>query len=189
MYANFSKILFIVLVFSACVAPKTLSKTDTQTADNLKAHIQYLADDKLEGRRTGTNGEGLAMQYIISQFKEIGLMPKGTESYPQSFPVNDGKQMGDLTEFRINDIALEAGKDFFLFPFSPDQKIEALPSIALQEVGMPWFFDLKDVLEENQNNPHFDINVAVLAETKHAKEKGGTALIIYNSSKIGRAHV
>lgn len=191
MYANFSKILLISIVFSACSAPKNIIKTETQTADNLRAHIQYLADDKLEGRRTGTNGEELAMQYIISQFKEIGLTPKGTESYTQTFPVNDGKQMDGLTEFKINDNKLEAGKDFFLFPFSPDQKIEALPSIALQEVGMPWFFDLKDVLEENlptgqagKSNPHFDLVEYIRTNYKGINDRGAVAMIFYNTSSI-----
>ncbi|HEY6063817.1 MAG TPA: hypothetical protein VIV35_09425, partial [Chitinophagaceae bacterium] len=154
MHSSFSKTLLIILLVSACSSPKNISKTDTQTVDHLKAHIQYLADDKLEGRRTGTRGEELAMQYIISQFKEIGLTAKGTESYPQSFPVNDGKQMDAVTEFIINGDKLETGRDFFLFPFSPNQNIEALPSVALQEVGMPWFFDLKETLEANKGNPH-----------------------------------
>ena len=69
MYSIFSKALLLIVLFSACSAPKAIIKPDTQTADKLKVHIQYLADDKLEGRRTGTKGEELAMQYIISQFK------------------------------------------------------------------------------------------------------------------------
>ena len=184
MYANFSKILLILLFFCACAAPKTITKADTKTAGNLSSHIKYLADDKLEGRRTGTIGEELAMNYIINQFKEIGLTPKGTESYPQNFPVNDGKKMDDLAEFSINDNALEKGKDYFIFPFSPDQKIEAMPSIALQEVGMPWFFDLKNVLEENKSNPHFDMVEYIRTNYKGINDKGAVAMIFYNTSSI-----
>jgi len=184
MYSILSKALLIAILFSACAAPKTITKPDTQTADNIKAHIQYLADDKLEGRRTGTPGEELAMQYIISQFKEIGLTPKGTEYYPQNFIVNDGKQMDAVTELVINDNKLEAGKDFFLFPFSPSQKIEVLPSVALQEVGMPWFFDLKDVLEENKSNPHFDLVDYIRTNYKGINDRGAVAMIFYNTSSI-----
>jgi aminopeptidase YwaD len=185
MNSILSKALLIAIIFSACSAPKNITtKPDTQTVDNLKAHIQYLADDKLEGRRTGTNGEELAMQYIISQFKEIGLAPKGTENYPQDFIVNDGKQMDATTEFIINGNKLETGRDFFLFPFSPDQNIEALPSIALQEVGMPWFFDLKDVLEENKDNPHFDLMEYIRTNFKGIDKRGAAAMIFYNTSSI-----
>jgi len=184
MHPTFFKSLLITFLFAACSSPKNISKTDTQIADNLKVHIQYLADDKLEGRRTGTKGEELAMEYISKQFKEIGLTPKGTESYPQNFPVNDGKQIDAITEFIINDNKLEVGKDFFLFPFSPDQKIEALPSIALQEVGMPWFFDLKDVLEESKSNPHFDLVDYIRTNYKGVKDRGAIAMIFYNTSDI-----
>src|SRR5258706_13465760 len=184
MFSSFSKLLLITLLLAACSGPKNISKTDTQTLDNLKAHIQYLADDKLEGRRTGTKGEELAMEYISSQFKTIGLIPKGTEYYSQGFPVNDGKKMDEVTEFIINGNKLEAGKDFFIFPFSSNQKIEALPSVALQEVGMPWFFDLKETLEANKDNPHFGLVDHIRTNFKRINDKGAVAMIFYNSSDI-----
>ena len=184
MFSHFSKVFLIALLLTACSSPKNISKTDTQTLGNLKAHIQYLADDKLEGRRTGTNGEELAMQYISSQFKEIGLIPKGKEYYPQSFIVNDGKQIDSITELSINGNRLEAGKDFFPFPFSPDVSIEALPAIAVQESDMPWFFDLKETLEENKTNPHFDLPDYILTNSKKAKDRGASAVILYNTSTI-----
>ncbi|MBP6415767.1 MAG: M20/M25/M40 family metallo-hydrolase [Chitinophagaceae bacterium] len=184
MSSSISKFLLALLFLAGCSAPKNIAKSDTQTIDNLKAHIQYLADDKLEGRRTGTPGEELAMQYISKQFKEIGLTPMGTEYYPQIFVVNDGKQIDDATELLINGNRLETGKDFFPFPFSPTQKIEALPSIALQEVGVPWFFDLKEVLEENKNNPHFDLVDYIRTNYKGIKDRGAVAMIFYNTSSI-----
>jgi len=53
-------------------------KADQQIVNNLKAHVQYLTDQKLEGRSTGSKGEALAMEYLSNQFKQIGLQPKGT---------------------------------------------------------------------------------------------------------------
>ena len=50
-------------------------KANEALENNLKKHVQYLADDKLEGRRTGTKGEELAMQYIIKQYQQAGLQP------------------------------------------------------------------------------------------------------------------
>ncbi len=47
------------------------------------AHVQYLADDKLEGRGTGTPGFGLASQYVETQFKAAGLQPGGTKGFFQ----------------------------------------------------------------------------------------------------------
>jgi len=47
------------------------------------AHVQYLADDKLEGRRPGSTGFNLAAQYVENQFKTAGLHPAGTEGFLQ----------------------------------------------------------------------------------------------------------
>jgi len=184
MYSYFSRLFLITMLLAACSGPRNISKTGSQAVDNLKSHIQFLADDKLEGRRTGTKGEELAMEYITNQFKTIGLIPKGTEYYTQSFPVNDGKQIDEVTEFIINGNKLEAKKDYFPFPFSPNQKIEALPSVSLQEVGMPWFFDLKETLEANKDNPHFDLVDYIRTNFKGINDRGAVAMIFYNTSSI-----
>lgn len=176
---------FLIIFFIAgCTSSRQVAKPDTQTLDNIKSHIQYLADDKLEGRRTGTNGEKLAMEYISSQFSNIGLLPKGTENYYQAFDVYDGKKINPGTYFIINSDTLVTGTDFFPFPFSANQQMEALPSIALQEAEMPWFFDLKVALNENKDNPHFDLQDYIQTNTKKAKERGASAIILYNTSAI-----
>ena len=47
------------------------------------AHIQFLADDKLEGRNTGSEGFRQAVAYVARQFDKIGLKPAGTSGYLQ----------------------------------------------------------------------------------------------------------
>ena len=47
------------------------------------AHIQYLADDALEGRNVGTPGFEKAVAYVESQFQKIGLKPAGINGYRQ----------------------------------------------------------------------------------------------------------
>lgn len=46
-------------------------------ADRIRAHVQFLADDLLEGRGTGTRGADLAAHYIAAQFALDGLKPAG----------------------------------------------------------------------------------------------------------------
>ena len=43
----------------------------------LRAHLEFLADDALEGRRPGTRGGKLAARYIAAQFQRLGLQPAG----------------------------------------------------------------------------------------------------------------
>jgi len=184
MFSLRASFLFLLSLVFITASSQKLKKADKAVIANLKRHIEYLADDKLEGRRAGTPGEQLAMDYIIARFKEIGLNPKGTESYPQSFPINEGKQIASSTYFIINDSKLDANKDFFPFPFSAGKKIEAAPAIAIQEADMPWFVDLADPLEENKSNPHFDLAEYIRINSKKAADRGATAVILYNTSSV-----
>src|ERR1700682_783115 len=47
------------------------------------AHVQYLADDKLEGRNTGSEGYRKAVSYVAGEFERFGLKPGGTDGYLQ----------------------------------------------------------------------------------------------------------
>jgi len=49
---------------------------------------------------------------------------------------------------------------------------------------MPWFFDLKETLEENKNNPHFDLFDYIYKNATKAKDRGAAAVILYNTSAI-----
>ena len=176
------KFIFSVLLLATTVTAQKLKKEDKLTLANLKTHIAYLADDKLEGRRAGSNGEKMAMEYISGQFKENGVLPKGIEGYYQPFEINEGRQIGDSTIFIINETALKAGTDFFPFLFGAEKRVEASPAIALQEPEMPWFFDLKEIIEENKANPHFDLVDYIKNNSKKAYERGATAVILFNTS-------
>lgn len=56
----------------------------------VRAHIRYLASDKLEGRGTGTEGERKANAYIEKQYRALKLEPKGTQGYDQPFTFKRG---------------------------------------------------------------------------------------------------
>src|SRR5690349_11555853 len=172
---------YLLLAFVVGHAQK-LKKADKAVIQSLKSHIEYLASDKLEGRRAGTTGETLASDYISKQFQTIGLQPKGDDGgWLQSFEINDGKEVKSSTYFFINGTELKLNKDYFPLAYSPNANIEAMPAISLPESGMPWFIDLKDWIEDNQDNPHFDLDAKVHQYAIDAAAKGGTALIIYNS--------
>lgn len=176
------KLLIAVSLVATSVFSQKIKKEDRITLANLKAHVSFLADDKLEGRRAGSNGEKLAMEYISEKFKSNGISPKGKEGYFQSFDINEGKQIGEKTSFSINDTSLKAGDDFFPFLFSAQKSLEASPAIAIQEADMPWFIDLKEIIEENKANPHFDLADYIKTNSKKAHNRGATAVIIYNTS-------
>src|SRR6266404_1737782 len=58
------------------------------SAARIKAHVAYLASDRLEGRGPGTRGEFLATEYIAAEFKKAGLKPIGERgTYFQPVPL------------------------------------------------------------------------------------------------------
>src|SRR5215211_5522569 len=172
----------VLVLAGTLVQAQKLKKEDKQLVTNLQQHIQYLSDDKLEGRRTGSEGERLAAEYISNTFKKTGLQPKGVPEYYQAFEVKEGKQINATTHLLIDGNNLVLNKDFFPMAYSANASLEALPSLALQELNMPWFYDIKELIETAASNPHFDLNSSIIEKAKEARKKGASTLFIYNTA-------
>jgi aminopeptidase YwaD len=164
------------------VQAQKAKKGDAQLAANLQQHIQYLADDKLEGRRTGTEGEKLAAAYISDAFSREGLLPKGTAGFYQPFSIDEGREIGAATYLMINNQPLALGKDFFPLVYSADGAAETTTSIAVQEQSAPWFYDIKELMAAAKGNPHFDMTEALIAKIKELNKKGASAVLLYNTT-------
>jgi hypothetical protein len=118
------------------------------------AHVQVLADDKLEGRNAGTPGYDKAVEYVESQFKAIGLKPAGTSGFrqpitfenrslatpPQLALIRDGKeetlavgQDASLNARGELDGSLEAGMVFIGYGLSiPEAGLDDLAGVNLR---------------------------------------------------------
>jgi Zn-dependent M28 family amino/carboxypeptidase len=78
-------------------------KSEPKVAENkMREDVSYLADDKLEGRQTGTEGETLASEYLIKRFEDLGLEPKGAEGYLQPFSFKPKTDPHKEVEFVTN---------------------------------------------------------------------------------------
>jgi hypothetical protein len=178
-------VLLALILVSQFATGQRLNKSEKAIIENLKTEIGFLASDELQGRRTGTPGEIMAYEYLSSQFEKTGLLPKGdANSFIQAFEINEGKQILPSTHLTINDKNLEVNKDFFPFIFSGQGAISANASLAFKEKGMPWFWDIKETLEENKNNPHYDLLNAIRNKAIEFSGMGASACIIFNSSNI-----
>ena len=56
-------------------------------AGSIRAHLEFLASDLLEGRDAGTRGYDLAANYVASIYEQIGLQPAGTNGFMQPVPL------------------------------------------------------------------------------------------------------
>ncbi|MBV9961477.1 MAG: M28 family peptidase [Parafilimonas sp.] len=179
-------LLFIPLVFTLnAQSKKAKAKADKTTTANLQAHIQYLASDQLEGRRAGTPGETLAMQYISNMFEKYKLAPKGDNGYIQEFEISEGKGFSSADNFfLVNGAKLEPKTDYYPLSFSANLEIKASVSPMLREENQVWFWNVADILDDNKKNPHFDMISEVKAEAEKDAKKGAKALVVYNSSTL-----
>ena len=81
---------------------RTENKEKMQIIENLTNYVTYLSSDELEGRRTGTKGELLAANYLIKQYKKIGLTQGNNDKYIQEFTYDEGKLYKQASFFKVN---------------------------------------------------------------------------------------
>ncbi len=98
-------LILTALALVACgeqAKPPTAADDPTEAAlqtidpDAIRAHIQFLADDLLEGRGTGTRGYDIAAKYMAAQFMALGLAPAGEDgTYFQNISLRETRPVGD----------------------------------------------------------------------------------------------
>jgi Zn-dependent M28 family amino/carboxypeptidase len=54
------------------------ARAQDSAASRIRADVEFLASDLLEGRDTGSRGHAIAADYVASRFRAIGLKPGGT---------------------------------------------------------------------------------------------------------------
>jgi Zn-dependent M28 family amino/carboxypeptidase len=84
-------ILIFLVVFISCKQ----EKYDRRMLED----VTFFANDKLEGRATGSEGEKIASEYIAKRFKQLGLTPKGSDGYFQSFSFKPKKDPHSEVKF------------------------------------------------------------------------------------------
>ena len=71
------------LVILALGAAALFAADYVAEGDRWWAHIQFLADDKLQGRDVGSDGYNQAVTYVAGKMETFGLKPAGTNGYLQ----------------------------------------------------------------------------------------------------------
>src|SRR6266536_3580664 len=95
-------ILVTIAIAITCAAQQNRTVPSAINESQLRAHIKFLSDDRLEGRGTGARGGELAALYVAEQFEAMGLKGAGAK---RSFwqPVSlVGVKADPKTELHIN---------------------------------------------------------------------------------------
>lgn len=91
---------YLVLIFLLGIGHyaqcQSNNRSPKKSVARMRKSVDYLASDRLEGRRTGTAGEKLAYDYISNEFNKAGLSPLGDSgTFLQAFEVgNKEKRTG-----------------------------------------------------------------------------------------------
>ncbi|HKO98853.1 MAG TPA: M20/M25/M40 family metallo-hydrolase [Pyrinomonadaceae bacterium] len=102
----------LLITFAFAVAFGQASPAPAPSIERLREHVTHLASDKLEGRRTGTDGAKLAAEYIAREFARYGLRRSNgydtagmsrleadsPNRYLQAFPYVAGVDLGKSNE-------------------------------------------------------------------------------------------
>ena len=93
-----------VAVLNSCAPTKNFSYDgkgfkdayNSITSAELKENLYVIADDKMEGRDTGSAGQKKAGEYMIEQYKKNGIgFPAALGSYYQKVPSESMKKYGE----------------------------------------------------------------------------------------------
>ena len=119
---------------SAVLPIGRVSNSEPANKTSIRQHIEFLADDALEGRMTGSEGAKHAAAHIAAQFTDLNLKPFSDEkSYYQTFEFTAGRRIiSEENRFHItrqrhgSEQVMEFGveKDFQPLSFSRNGVVE-----------------------------------------------------------------
>jgi Zn-dependent M28 family amino/carboxypeptidase len=89
-----------------------------------RSHLEFLADDALEGRAPGTRGGATAAKYIATQFERLGLVPAGDSgTYFQRVPIITLTPQPSLAVGEGQPAPLTWKKDFVMWSMRDDSLV------------------------------------------------------------------
>ncbi len=140
----------LVFLLTGARAQQPDAQRIESSAERLRAAVTYLASDKLDGRRTGTDSAMQAAQYIADEFKRLGLQPDVQSSiefnrkvggqfnsYLQAFPYVAAVELGQGNAMAFTPkvgetvggppapaLDLRAGEDWMPLAWSTNARVE-----------------------------------------------------------------
>ncbi len=193
--------LSLLLLWAWADRPLWTSRAETITPTDLRAHLEFIASDELEGRDTPSRGLDLAGMYIASHLQRWGVKPGGENgTYYQALhyrvdSINPGEsriQVGGRSfeygvGFVARPVALNASAPMVYvgYGWSNPQKgidpyagLEVRGAVLIVQAGYP-----KEVLELG-----FDAAAQAgwLSPEQNAEQKGALAILRIDPTDMGR---
>jgi Zn-dependent M28 family amino/carboxypeptidase len=93
----------LLLLMAAAGVISTAAAADERviTPESVRAHVEFLASDMLEGRETGTRGHEIAAHYVATRLASLGLQPAGKQGWFQQVPFSAALADQAKSSFKI----------------------------------------------------------------------------------------
>ncbi|HEX3274023.1 MAG TPA: M28 family peptidase [Gemmatimonadales bacterium] len=129
--------LACLVVLSAQTSPSPATRVARALdAKVLRANLEFLADDALEGRAPGTRGGRTAARFIASQFDRLGLEPAGDSgSWYQRVPIIALTPSPTLTATG-GAASLEWKKDYVMWSMRNDSLVQTRGDVVFAGYGI-----------------------------------------------------
>ncbi|KRP09232.1 MAG: hypothetical protein ABR95_03535 [Sphingobacteriales bacterium BACL12 MAG-120813-bin55] len=162
----------------------------------IEEQVSFLADDRLEGRATGSKGEEIAANYIAGQFAAAGLQPAGeNKGFFQVFDFAAGKQASNSNYVEVPGVTIVKGNPIY---FSGSGKVTApLVSVGYGITAMELNYDDYEGIDvqgkivcmqlstPEGTHPHtkFLDYADERSKVARAMEAGAVAVLFYNTDE------
>lgn len=173
--------IFTLLLIAAAVSDISYaqSKADRKVAKQLQEDISYLASDELEGRRTSTEGERKAADYIEKRYTTDKIPPyKSQYRYPFHFVY--GKEVAPASQLTISSVNVPLNDEAYPLPFTANKHAysEVLPDIM--EQGSIWMIPLYTD-QDQASDAHFEAEKFMYERAREAEKQGATGVLFYDN--------
>lgn len=120
MRFNAFGIAFLSLALASPAPAQRAAAPPEFSPESFRSHVTFLADDRLEGRDTGSRGYDLAALYVASRFEALGLKPAGREGWYQQVPFLESRFSGEPGSLTVGGRRFLHGQEMVLTP-TPDE--------------------------------------------------------------------
>ncbi len=203
---------------SASAAEGKIGERDSEvSAERIAHHVEFLASDKLQGRRAGTPAADQAADYIARQFRGSNLKPAATAGFLQTFTFVASVKLGANNSFQMKapgvSRAFKVTEDFMPLAFSSSARASGQVVFAGFGIGAPELqYDNYSGLEvagkivmvmrgsPEGDNPHGRFSdyttpgLEIQKKTLKAREKGASGIIFvsdeerFSEDRLSRLH-
>ncbi|MGA9769667.1 MAG: M28 family peptidase [Blastocatellia bacterium] len=209
MLTRKTQLLVLALTLSASLSISLASAAQSEqvSAERIKRHVEFLASDKLQGRRAGTPAADEAGRYIAKEFRSYGLKPVSGSDFLQPFTFVAGVKLGSQNIFEIKSAGgarqLKVGQDFMPLGFSSSETAAGEIVFAGYGISAPALqydnyagIDAKGRIvmiirgSPDGDNPHGRFaeytqpGLEIQNKTLKAREKGARGVIFVSEEKI-----